>query len=649
MNFFQAQERAKVKSGRLIFLFIVTVVITILILDVISLTAIRFLHMDEVARISPDFFNNLFFVRDLWSDNSFFIAGTLLFSTFIVSLINIQMLKAGGGEEVALSLGGREIHGDTKNLSEKKLMNIVEEMAIASGVAVPRVFVLDDELSINAFAAGNSIHDSAVALSKGAIEKLDRYELQGVVAHEFSHIFNGDMGINIKLMGWITGILIWANIGRFVMRIASRRTGGNGKNNSGPLFLIIGLAFFIVGYLGVVLSRIIKAALSREREFLADASAVQFTRNPDGIGGALKKIWANLEGSNIGHHKAEQMSHFFFADAIPRLSGFIMSTHPPMEKRLTAIYPSFNSNNFLKFEAVEIAKKLATVQGDVRSTNVQAKHDDEESDDFIDKFLASGAVASIGNPLNKHKRYANEIRSGISDQILGLCYDKLTVAYVVYALFLDRQDSELRQVQLNLITTPSPAIAGVMDEIIISLRREQYLPLLELSFSTLKKLSVEAQKVMLARVKKMIMANKLVDDFEFIYYTLLRYELSDGQKNKATTKRKKIEELSREISLLLSFLATSGQTREDQATEAFNAGKNKIGSSRLTFIPRNLYTVQDVGDGLKQIAALSYIAKEFVLVGCSEVVFADKKVSIEEREILRMVSVVLGCPMPPLI
>ena len=206
----------------------------------------------------------------------------------IASLSRVAVLSQGGGH-VARMLGGTRVQTDDQDPLHRRLLNVVEEMAIASGLPVPEVYVLEQEQGINAFAAGLSPADAAVAVTRGSLEHLDRAELQGVIAHEFSHILNGDMRLNLRLMGFSFGILVLALLGRSMFRASARgvriRTSRRGKGTGS--IVMIALALVVVGYIGVLLSRLIKAAVSRQREVLADASAVQFTREPLALAGAL--------------------------------------------------------------------------------------------------------------------------------------------------------------------------------------------------------------------------------------------------------------------------------------------------------------------------------------------------------------------------
>ena len=247
-------------------------------------------------------------------------------------------------------MGGRLLHPQTTDLNERKILNVVEEMAIAAGTPVPPVYLLENEEGINAFAAGHAPNDAIIGVTRGCVQTLSRDELQGVIGHEFSHILNGDMRLNLRLMGVLFGILLIGLTGYILLRSTSgygyrvrvnSRDDDRGRRNILPL---IGLALYVIGYVGVFFANLIKAAVSRQREFLADASAVQFTRNPEGIAGALKKI-GRLAGSAMHEPRAAEASHMFFGNigGVGQLFG-LLATHPPLVERIRRLDPSFDGD-----------------------------------------------------------------------------------------------------------------------------------------------------------------------------------------------------------------------------------------------------------------------------------------------------------------
>ena len=334
MNFFEHQDQARRKTGMLVGLFVVAV--AGLIVGTYVLIMSLYLGGLEQASQQREMLINQFGPDTFWRPDIF--VGVALAVFLVVgggSLYKTAQLS-GGGEPLALSLGGRRLLSDSSDPVERKVLNVVEEMALASGLPVPPVFMMDREQGINAFAAGYQPEDAVIGVTRGCVENLSRDELQGVIAHEFSHILNGDMRLNIRLIGIVHGILLVGLIGYYTLRIAAAsgsRRSSNDKGGGGLAFLGLGLGLMAIGFIGTLIGNLIKAAVSRQREFLADASAVQFTRDPNGIAGALKKIGGFNAGSKVTVAKATEASHMFFATGVAEL----FATHPPLAKRIARI------------------------------------------------------------------------------------------------------------------------------------------------------------------------------------------------------------------------------------------------------------------------------------------------------------------------
>lgn len=451
MNFFLSQETSRKKTKILVFYFVVCVLI---LLAAVYLAIFGFGTYLAIQEVPLDW--------KVWWQPDFFIPTALVTLGFITcgSLYKVSSLAHGGGKKVAELVGGKLLPSNTKNLKERQLLNVVEEMSIASGTPVPSVYLLD-ESSINAFAAGFSPKDAVVGVTKGTIENLNRDELQGVIAHEFSHIFNGDMRLNIRLMGIVHGILIIALVGSLLMRTRGRRN---------PLPLL-GLILLVIGYAGVFFGKLIKAAISREREFLADASAVQFTRNPDGIGGALKKIGSLAAGSRIQNPKAEEASHFYFANGLRPAFLNALATHPPLEERIKRIEPMFDG----KFASPSKIRAEAP-QGRIN----------------IDPQKVASRVGAMPP---ENLIYAAAMLSGFSETLQSKIHDPVGACNVIYAL-LAKEDFQ-------------------------GLKPEARLPLVELAIPALKSLSPSEYEAFRRRVKELSGADKKIDLFEFVLEQIL--------------------------------------------------------------------------------------------------------------------------------
>ena len=327
MNFFDAQDRAKRATRWLVGVYLLS---TLAIVAGVTMI-VGGVFYQEGMQMDPALLGIAAAMTAL------LIFGASLFKTAMLS---------GGGARVAQDLGGTPVSADVQDPLRRRLRNVVEEMAIASGVPVPEIYVLEAESGINAFAAGFTPGDAAVAVTRGALDILSREELQGVIAHEFSHILNGDMRLNIRMMGVLFGIMVIGLIGRMVLRGSYHGGLVSGRRNkNAPAVMMIGLGLTILGWIGVFFARLIKAAVSRQREFLADASAVQFTRQPDGIANALKKIGGYSRHSYIEAKDPEEVSHMLFAGGLPRIAS-LFATHPPLRERIEALDPSFRESEF---------------------------------------------------------------------------------------------------------------------------------------------------------------------------------------------------------------------------------------------------------------------------------------------------------------
>ena len=355
MNFFDAQDQARRATRWLVVIYVLATALIVAGITLVVGVALYSASSTSIARHPGEF---------LQAQAPVLAAAAIITALFIVgaTLYRTTVLSAGGGR-VATDMGGTRVSADVADPLQRRLRNVVEEMAIASGVPVPEIYVLEQESGINAFAAGYAPGDAAIAVTRGTLELLDREELQGVVAHEFSHILNGDMRLNIRMMGVLYGIMVLGLIGRMILRGSHRGrmvSGRRGKGAGGVVLIGLGLAIF--GAIGVFLARIVKAAVSRQREFLADASAVQFTRQTRGIADALKKIGGYAEGSLIQATDPEEISHMLFGTGA-RLSG-LFATHPPLTERIQALDPSFREADFPRVDlrSVEMERQTAALE-----------------------------------------------------------------------------------------------------------------------------------------------------------------------------------------------------------------------------------------------------------------------------------------------
>jgi len=411
------------------------------------------------------------------------------------SLWKTLALRAGG-RTVAESLDGQLLSPGSGDIAERRLLNVVEEMAIASGTPVPPVYVMQEEMGINAFAAGFGPDDAVIGVTRGCMEKLTRDQLQGVIAHEFSHILNGDMRLNIRLMGILHGILVIGLIGGVLLRVGSYSSMSRrrSKDNGGAKIALVGLAIFIIGYVGFFFGKLIKAAVSRQREYLADASAVQFTRNPDGIAGALKAIGGYAGHGTLQSSQAESCSHMFFSHG--KKKSFIefnsLATHPPLHDRIQRIDPSFDGS-FPEIDedhsgVGDSEKSVGFAGSKKRSRSVSPPQPKAAA------VTPEQLTASIGTIDPSRLSYARELVAGLPEALRDAAREPYSARALVYALLLDT-DHEVRSKQLDHLAVSAEegmhAATQELQQVLSQVGRSARLPLADLAMPALRQLAEE--------------------------------------------------------------------------------------------------------------------------------------------------------------
>ena len=653
MDFFEAQGRARSLSNRLVLLFALAVALMII---GVYLTAVVVLGVGVAQQTADPATIQLF-------NGGLFVVVAVGMLTVIGggSAFRTAQLRRGGAA-VAELLGGRRVDPGSTDLLERRLLNVVEEMAIASGIPVPAVYVMDGEAGINAFAAGHTIHDAAVAITRGGMETLTRDELQGVMAHEFSHILNGDMRLNVRLMGVLFGILLLTVIGRGILRGGSmsggrRRSGG--KDGSGGQIMLLGVALVVLGYLGVLFGRLIQAAVSRQREFLADAAAVQFTRNPDGIAGALRKIGGAVDGSRLQNHHAQEAGHLFFSEGVRGAFTRSFATHPPLETRIKRVDPSWDGT-YLEPKPVPVSA------GQERKVDRRGQAGGGPFLPFPIPGLpdragavtgaAFGALATAGTLNAGHIGQARSLLEGIPEPVRTATRSPEGAVSVVVALLL-HEKSEVRERQERAVESSLGAEtlkrAAGLSPPIRAAGAAARLPLLELCLPSLRSLPEDRAEALGAAVGPLTRADGEVNAFDFALYHLLRRALPGGPD--AASRARVGPGLSRrrsEAETLLSAVAWAGAEEAEQAERAFAEGATHFGASAAAAIslqPASSLDLERVDEALSRLETLPPSDRRKLLQALERTVVADRAVMVEEHELLRAVAEALDIPMPPLV
>ncbi len=614
MDFFERQSQAKKRTSLLIAYFVLAVAGIIVALHVIFALALRYALTD-------------------WEAFGLTAAGVVA-AVVLGSAVKIVELSQGG-RVVAAMLGGSPVDLNSTDPGEKRLVNVVEEMSIASGVPVPEIFILE-ETTINAFAAGHGPGDAAIGVTRGCIDRLTRDELQGVIGHEFSHILHGDMRLNIRLIGVLNGILILAVIGGLLFRIAaysprnSESRDGRSTVSLGFIILVCGAALYVVGWIGVFFGKLIKAAVSREREFLADASAVQYTRNPDGLAGALAKI--SKFSSTLQSPRAEEASHLFFGNGTGDSWLALFSTHPPIAERIERIAPGFD---------IATAKAAAPVV-------LPAK----ERKDETRRVVAGGRLGEALFPGQPQMVAAAALLEGLPAESLRAAHELHGAAAMVYALLL-AQDPGVREAQLAML---DPSIRPEVEARAAGkggLSSAQRLALVDLAVPTLRHLSHEQYDAFRKSVRQLVEADGQIHLFEYTLQKILvrHLDLYFTNSTGPTVKFRSLVPLLPEAGVVLSALATGDTGTAEERDAAFAAGVRELLVKASTF-PMVRTEEVDLNAFDKALDAFAQAApdvKRTILTAAGAVVMNDGSVSDMQVELLRAIADALDCPLPPFV
>jgi len=635
MNFFDAQDKARRATRRLVVVYVVATIL--IVAGVTAIVGASLYAMDQSgAAVQPDLLIGTAILATL------FIVGSTLYKT--------ARLSSGGGR-VAQDMGGTLVSPDAQDPLRRRLRNVVEEIAIASGVPVPEIYVLEEENGINAFAAGFTPGDAAVAVTRGCLDLLDRDELQGVIAHEFSHILNGDMRLNIRMMGVLFGIMVLGIIGRFVLRGSYHSGGLSGRRNkSAPVILIIGIGLTLLGWIGVFFARLIKAAVSRQREFLADASAVQFTRQTDGIANALKKIGGYSEKSYIKNVDPEEVSHMLFAGGIARLTS-LFATHPPLGDRIRALDASFTESDY---PAVELISRPMATEADPVSGFSQT-----ESAALTDpgrRRVAESVVDVVGQPESQHFLFAQKLRSSIHPNLYNAAHAPDESLLLAIALSLsskkDHADRQLHVIEEQIGAERADIIRRLY-KLIASSGPAFRLPLLEIAFPSIKNRPVQQIEFLLNLVEKLIQLDGEVDIGEYCFYRVLSSHLKQAvQPTISQTGNRVARKAARLAAVnLIRIVADQGNEHDVARQRAFEAGVAPFGgwASESSEPAEKGDTVALLDRSLDVLSKLNSAGQQSLLRAVSETITHDGKLTIREAELLRAICASLNCPLPPIL
>ncbi|OGA39236.1 MAG: hypothetical protein A3G26_02875 [Betaproteobacteria bacterium RIFCSPLOWO2_12_FULL_65_110] len=650
MDFFEQQHRARRNTTLMVFLFVLAVAAIVLSVNLVAAATWLALAHDTMLSRRASLLGQVP-APVYWS-------GTLAALGAIAggSLYRIIELSKGG-VAVARMVGARWVKRNSEDQLERRLLNIVEEMAIASGITVPAVFVMDEEQGINAFASGYSPNEAAVTVTRGALEQLNRDELQGVIGHEFSHILNGDMRLNVRLLGVIAGIVLIGSVGRFLMNMGWGGDSDDNRRGGSVRFFLLGLALWLIGWIGVFFGRVIKAAVSREREYLADAASVQFTRNPEGIGGALYKI-GRTSGA-ISNRYAEELSHMYFSASVGKAFLSLLDTHPPIEDRIKRVL----GDRGLLFIRSQAKKAGADAAGEgVPEDAVLAAAGDalaaapavmgvewgqRAGDGGI--TTSSGAVmASVGRPTTLHMDYARRMLQELPESVRQAIGSADGVQAVLLALLVagggDARDTQAAMIKRSAgeaVAAQTLALAQALKP----LGERGRLPVLDLAIPALRERSQPERKQLLALVKDLIEADRRVSVFEFVLITICRHQFDGEVKGGTPVKYRSVQSVSNQIAIVVSLLIHAGRSRPDR----FDGTMTRLGLAGQKLRQPAELGYKEVEAALYELKLLAPLAKPALIKACLAVVMPEGKLSIVQAELMRAICAALDTPLPPIL
>jgi Zn-dependent protease with chaperone function len=623
VDFYSRQAAARRQTRALIIGFILSIAAVVLGLDLVLFTLLA-----SAEENGPALMPLAYAARN--PATAVFCSLLSLAVIGLASIFKSMQLRQGGGV-VARSLGGVRTDRDTPDLKRKRLHNVVEEMAIASGVPMPEIYVLENEQGINAFAAGHTPANAAIAVTQGALDRLSRDELQGVIAHEFSHVLNGDMRLNVQLMGWLFGLLVIALIGRTVLHHSPRSRKGGGA------VVVFALALVVLGYIGLFCGRLLQAGVSRQRERLADASGVQFTRNPGGLKGALLKIAGVAEGSKLGGD-AEQVAHMLFAPGMRRL----FATHPPLGERIRELDPRFDVST-LKAAGARALETIPAFDESVTPESIVSR---------AVPAKPQQVSAQVGQVDTVHIEQAQALRLALPEELHSFVETSGRGLALVLALLLSR-DAPVRERQLARIAAVVPAEigaeVGAAAPVAAALEPMLRLPALLQLFPALRRLPRKTRESLAKLSDDLIRADARIDVFEFCLAQLLATLLRDEIEARAPHGNLTLSDAEQDLHVLFAVLARFGTASEIDARKAYEAGLHRV-------LPRQRPDFTLIEDWPERLAAalgrlekLHPFAKKDVIEGLVCTVAHDSTLNVAEAELLRTVCAILHCPLPPLL
>jgi Zn-dependent protease with chaperone function len=518
-------------------------------------------------------------------------------------------------------IGGREVRTGHLFKKEEQLLNIVEEMSIASGLPTPQVFILPNEKGINALSFGISSHSGSICVTQGCLEFLSRDELQAVIAHEFSHIRNEDGRLNTYLLAILSGVFVIPIYARII--VESELCKHNKQNLIVFFFYCIGLILTYSSKPSILLITAVQRAISRQREFLADAFAVEITRNGDSLANVLKKIQLHKHSSLVNNSYAQEAAHMFFCCIYGEKQSHLLATHPPLSERIQRISP-------YQAQLIKTEQRLGG---------------SEEWTQFMED--SKSASFDSANAIHANIQNAHNLIEHIPVEIHDACHSPVSAAYVVISLILDREKESILSKQLSIIEKSSLFERGnalLMFKDIAKLTKEYRLPLIEISIPYIQKLNTQDLKEFKHIVTDLVKADGTISLFDYSLFAILKHCLSKTE-TKNRYRYSSLKPIMPECRLIFSTIAHVGHTNKEEAESGYAAAAGRI----LLSSPILTSTFCDLAATAEALEKVSYAIRplrEAVFEACLICINHDKIIKVEEAELLKAISLLIDVPLP---
>ena len=644
MDFFQQQDIARRNSRMLVLLFLIAVFLLILLANA-AVGAFLFFSQDyNIYSGSREGFAGFL---SYYSWERFGSIGLAMTATVAMVVFVKWIQLSTGGKVVAESMGGTRILPQTSDPAQRRCLNVVEEMALAANMPVPAVYVMNDERGINAFAAGITPADAVVAVTRGGIEHLKRHELQGVIAHEFSHILNGDMRLNIRLAAMLKGITFIGDVGHTLLRSSNRvRTGASARRGENGSLSLLGLALWILGWLGGLAAGFIKAAISRQKEFLADAGAVQYTRSADGIGDALKVIGGYIPGTLVHAARAAEMSHIFFGQIEHRLWQ-VFATHPPLSERISRIDADWDGQFIERKQRHYQPQPGKAGSGEVgvgRAALVAAAMATAVTAEPASGTLQDADFAEDPDQLEQETAQREEIPL----VFVRHSHEPLGAQALVFSLLITDIES-VRQTQLQLITEAGvlglAELTNTLQPGVQELGAPRRLPLLEMCLPALKSMSAKQYRLFKNTLLALIRADQRTELHEWCLFQLVRHYLDPEfvRVKPSRARYRRLQKVALQVRTVLSILAREGSGDSDTV---FRLAADQLGFAKMAIMPPEQASVAAFSKAVQELADCYPLLKPRLLKAMTMAAGADGQLNPAEREIIASMAAVMDCPVP---